>query len=61
MWGGFDQEACVCARVMFIESGTDTAGIAAANLFGKYMYEALQNLPPDISGRACSLRSSTKK
>lgn len=47
--GGLDQEACVCARVMFIESGTDAAGIAAANRFGQYMYEAMQNLPSTIS------------
>jgi hypothetical protein len=47
--GGWDQEACVCARVMFIESGTDSAGIAAANRFGQYMFDAMQTLPPTIS------------
>lgn len=48
--GGLDQEGCVCARVMFVESGTDADGIAKANQFGKYMYEAMQNLPRAISG-----------
>jgi Acyl-CoA reductase (LuxC) len=47
--GGWDQEACVCARVMFIECGTDAAGIAAANRFGQYIFEALQLLPSTIS------------
>jgi hypothetical protein len=47
---GWDQEACVCARVMFIESGTDASGINAANRFGQYMFEAMQGLPPTISG-----------
>ena len=47
--GGWDQEACVNARVMFIETGTDAKGIAAANKFGEYMYEALQNLPKSVS------------
>lgn len=47
--GGWDQEACVCARVMFIESGTDASGIALANRFGQYMYEAMQNLPRTVS------------
>lgn len=47
--GGFDQEGCVCARVMFLESGTDSAGITKANQFGEYLYEELQNLPKTIS------------
>jgi Acyl-CoA reductase (LuxC) len=34
---------------MFIESGTDTQGIAADNRFGQYMYEAMQELPRTIS------------
>lgn len=48
--GGLDQEGCVNARVIFIESGTNADGIAAANRFGKYMYDALQGLPKSISG-----------
>lgn len=48
--GGLDQEGCVCARVMFLESGTDLAGLAKANEFGQYLYEALQHLPKTTSG-----------
>ena len=47
--GGLDQEACVCSRVLFIESGTDAKGIANANKFGQYMFEAMQNLPAATS------------
>jgi hypothetical protein len=46
---GWDQEACANARVMYLESGTDAAGIAAANRFGEALYQAIQRLPPTIS------------
>lgn len=48
--GGLDQEGCVCARVIFLESGTDEKGIEAANLFGRYVYEGVQALPKATSG-----------
>jgi hypothetical protein len=48
--GGLDQEACTNARVMFLESGTDEAGIALANKFGELLFRAVQELPPNISG-----------
>jgi hypothetical protein len=48
--GAYEQEGCANARVMYLESGTDAAGIAAANRFGEYMYEELQRLPRTISG-----------
>ncbi|OAP33587.1 MULTISPECIES: acyl-CoA reductase [unclassified Sphingobium] len=48
--GGWDQEACVNARVMFLESGTDAVGIGKANRFGRYVFEAMQNLPKTTSG-----------
>lgn len=47
--GGLDQEACLNARVMYLESGTDAAGIERANQFGKYMFEELQRLPSIVS------------
>jgi hypothetical protein len=58
--GGWDQEACTCARVMFIESGTDGPGIAAANRFGQYIFEAMQNLPPTISNGPIHFDSQLK-
>jgi hypothetical protein len=48
--GGWDQEACVNARVMFLESGTDANGIKLANCFGQYLFEEVQNLPKCTSG-----------
>jgi hypothetical protein len=47
--GGWDQEACVNARVMFLESGTDARGLELANRFGRYLFEAVQQLPKTIS------------
>lgn len=47
--GGFDQEGCVCARVMFLESGTDAAGLALANRFGQFLFEEVQTLPRTTS------------
>jgi hypothetical protein len=47
--GGYDQEACTNARVMFLESGTDAAGIALANQFGLYVFQAVQGLPQTTS------------
>ncbi|MFW9855779.1 MAG: acyl-CoA reductase, partial [Candidatus Thorarchaeota archaeon] len=47
--GVFNQEACVCARVIYVESGTDAEGIEKANQFGQYLYSALMNLPPEFS------------
>jgi Acyl-CoA reductase (LuxC) len=48
--GGWDQEACVNARVMYLESGTDSKGISLANQFGQMIFDALQALPLTTSG-----------
>jgi hypothetical protein len=50
--GGWDQEACSNARVIYIETGRDVDGVSMANRFGKYVYDALQALPKAISGGA---------
>jgi hypothetical protein len=47
--GGWDQEACVNARVMFLESGTDPKGLERANRLGKMIFDAVQNLPQTTS------------
>lgn len=47
--GGWDQEACVNARVLFLESGTDPKGLRAANRFGSYLFEEIQRLPKSVS------------
>jgi hypothetical protein len=50
--GHRNQEACHNARVVYVQTGTDAEGVARANRFGKYLYEAIQALPPHISGPA---------
>src|SRR5690606_16095926 len=47
--GYFNQGGCVSARTLYIETGTDSAGIALANSFGKLVYAAIQALPEHLS------------
>ena len=47
--GALNQKACVCARVVYVQSGTDEAGLAQLNTFGRYVYDAMQTLPNTIS------------
>jgi len=47
--GVFNQQACLNARVVYIQTGTDPDGIAAANRFGKLVYEAIQAIPEHLS------------
>lgn len=58
--GGLDQEACVCARVMYLESGTDAKGIDLANKFGKLVYESMQKLPKSTSAGPRSFNPELK-
>ena len=47
--GIYNQEACLCARVVYVQSGTDAAGLELANRFGRMVYEQIQRLPPHVS------------
>lgn len=47
--GTINQLGCVCARVMYVVSGTDDAGLARLNRLGEMVYEALLGLPSTIS------------
>ena len=38
--GALNQKACVCARVVYVQSGTDEAGLANLHTFGRYVYDA---------------------
>jgi hypothetical protein len=53
--GVFNQEACVNARVVYIETGTDERGLATATRFGAMLYDAIQTLPAHTSGPAKTL------
>jgi len=47
--GVANQEGCANARVIYVMTGTDAAGIATANSFGEMIYEELTRLPSFIS------------
>lgn len=44
------QEGCVSARVVSVQSGTDDEGLAKLKTFAEYTYDAMLALPPEISG-----------
>ena len=50
--GAGNQEGCVNARVVYIQSGTDKAGLARANRFGEMLLTAIGTLPLHVSGPA---------
>ncbi len=47
--GTQNQKGCVCARTIYVQSGTDGEGLARINLFGRYVYDAMLALPNSIS------------
>ena len=47
--GVFNQEACSCARIVYVESGTDSDGIELIRRFGRLVYAAIMGLPPELS------------
>ncbi|GLZ84290.1 long-chain-fatty-acyl-CoA reductase [Metapseudomonas resinovorans] len=47
--GAINQKGCVCARSVYVQSGTDEAGLERLNTFGQYVYEAMLGLPNTIS------------
>jgi len=47
--GALNQEACVNARVVYLQCGTGSAGVERLNRFGAYLYEAMQALPERCS------------
>jgi hypothetical protein len=47
--GGGNQEGCVAARVIYVESGTDPDGVERLNQLGKLTFDVLQSLPESVS------------
>ncbi|HEF4760881.1 TPA: long-chain-fatty-acyl-CoA reductase [Pseudomonas putida] len=47
--GAINQKGCVCARVVYVQSGTDEQGLERLNTFGQYVYEAMLGLPNTVS------------
>jgi hypothetical protein len=47
--GALNQEGCVNARVVYVASGSDEAGLGRANRLGQLTFAALQALPAHLS------------
>ena len=47
--GAMNQEGCVNARVIYVLSGSDEAGLANLDKLGRYTYEAMLGLPESVS------------
>jgi len=47
--GSLNQEGCINARVIYVASGTDEAGLAKANRLGELVFEEIQKLPDNLS------------
>lgn len=50
--GALNQLGCVNARVVYVASGTDEAGLARLDKLGERIYHAMQELPGTISTKA---------
>jgi hypothetical protein len=47
--GATNQNACANARVVYVVTGTDEAGLAKANALGQQVYDELLHLPASVS------------
>lgn len=47
--GAANQKGCICARTVYVQSGTDEDGLERLNRFGHYVYEAMLKLPNTLS------------
>ncbi|MWV17033.1 long-chain-fatty-acyl-CoA reductase [Pseudomonas sp. L-22-4S-12] len=47
--GAINQKGCVCARTIYVQSGTDEDGLERLNTFGQYVYAAMLGLPNTLS------------
>lgn len=50
--GGLNQEGCVNARVVYVESGTDASGLRRLRTLAQHLYDEIRVLPATISGPA---------
>jgi hypothetical protein len=56
----YNQEGCGNARVVYIQTGTDEVGLAAANLLGEYLWQSINELPSTVSAPATELNPDLK-
>lgn len=57
----YNQEGCGNARVVYVQSGTDESGLAAANLLGEYLWQSINGLPEAVSAPAGQLDPALKE
>jgi hypothetical protein len=50
--GVLNQKGCVCARVAYVQSGTDDSGVERLEAFGRLVHDALLRLPNTVSTAA---------
>jgi hypothetical protein len=53
--GVYNQEGCLNARVVYVQTGTDAKGLAVADRFAELVFEAVQALPARLSGAAMAI------
>jgi hypothetical protein len=58
--GYSNQEICASARVVYVETGSDPAGLRKATEFARLVYNAMQALPAHLSGPATALDPALK-
>ncbi|MNF73679.1 Acyl-CoA reductase (LuxC) [compost metagenome] len=58
--GAINQKGCVCARTVYVQSGTDEEGLERLNTFGRYVYDAMLGLPNTLSTRPKSYDQNLK-
>lgn len=59
--GALNQEGCVNARVVYVESGTDEHGLAQLQRLGVKLWDALRRLPAEISGPAIRMDNALQE
>lgn len=59
--GSLNQMACVKARVVYVESGVDKAGLAKANRLGEMLMHEILALPSHISTPAVHLNEELQE
>jgi len=53
--GYLNQQACASARVVYVQTGTESDGVSKANRFGRLLFDAILALPARVSGPASRL------
>ena len=58
---GLNQSGCSNARQVYVETGTDEDGVSNLQRFGRYVYDAMLELPPSISTKPLHYNPELKR